>query len=59
MEEKELFSVEEYQLINIEGKIELESHHFATTNVIIGSSVDTKMTPRECISTQLSSMTHR
>lgn len=33
MEEKKLFSVEEYQQINIEGTIELESHHFATTNV--------------------------
>lgn len=32
MEEK-LFPVEEFQLINIEGKRNLESHHFVTTNV--------------------------
>lgn len=62
MEEK-LFPVEKFQLINIERKINLESHHFVTTNVSVdwvqGLSVDAKMTAREWIFSPSQTITHR
>lgn len=36
-ENEKLFFTEDYQLINVKEMRELESHHFATTNVIIDS----------------------
>lgn len=58
MEEK-LISADECQLINIEGKTELESHHFATTRVKTGPSVDAESTSRASISTQSPNVIHR